>query len=390
MAGMSRSRCIEPHKRIDQVMDTVEELEVEGAAYSAGTAIDPAQLASLVIAVMIDGVSIVTDGDGKLAAVAASDLTEGPGVDITAGVVSAQVDGTTAFLVGDNIASWTPGDGLETSSTTLSVKAHTYIDVSANGVAVDFTEVSGYSGAADQYLRNNAGSFLWDTLPSGGGGVYFLATVNEASHVVGATSTFSFDNTSAMGPSSPPSSGTCNNTYSRAFIDNEKFLCFGNGSGTYYALKVSPNIAFALVNQAAGVSLSDSTFPIDGFTSIVNAVPSSATASNSGSPPQQLKNNQQIPVVLQDDGNWQPLVTYGRALFRTTGTISARSGSSPTWTWGTGNATMMLKSSDTQHTTTGGTSVTLKNSSTFTIPSGRIVQAKMIDGDWFIDVDDCG
>lgn len=92
-------------------------------------------------------------------------------------------------------------DGMEiTTNSSLdaigfAVKAHTYIDVSSNGVAVDFTEVASYNGAADQYLRNNAGTFEWATLPpdtnttytAGAGvnlsGTKFVADPHDASHV---------------------------------------------------------------------------------------------------------------------------------------------------------------------------------------------------------------
>lgn len=92
-------------------------------------------------------------------------------------------------------------DGMEiTTNASLdaigfAVKAHTYIDVSSSGVAVDFTEVASYNGAADQYLRNNAGTFEWATLPpdtnttytAGAGmtlsGTKFIADPHDASHV---------------------------------------------------------------------------------------------------------------------------------------------------------------------------------------------------------------
>lgn len=164
MAGLSKDGCVSIEKKIQQLQNFVEDLELNGVEYAAGDAIDPVALASLTISVLFDNSTITLNGDGKLQASAASDLTEGPGIDITAGVISAQVDGTTVFLVGSNIASWSPGNGLETSSTTLSVKAHTYIDVTSDGVAVDFTEISGYSGSAKQYLQNDNGTIKWVTV----------------------------------------------------------------------------------------------------------------------------------------------------------------------------------------------------------------------------------
>jgi hypothetical protein len=87
------------------------------------------------------------------------------------------------------------GDGLEAVGNKVQAKAHTYIDISANGIAVDLTEVASYNGAGDQYLRNNAGTFQWATLPpdtnttytAGAGstltGTVFSADVHNASHV---------------------------------------------------------------------------------------------------------------------------------------------------------------------------------------------------------------
>ena len=87
------------------------------------------------------------------------------------------------------------GDGLEAVGNKVQAKAHTYIDISANGIAVDLTEVASYNGAGDQYLRNNAGTFQWATLPpdtnttytAGAGstltGTVFSADVHNDSHV---------------------------------------------------------------------------------------------------------------------------------------------------------------------------------------------------------------
>lgn len=55
---------------------------------------------------------------------------------------------------------------------TLIVVAGTYMDVTTDAgtdtltFSVDLTEVSSYNGSSDQYLRNNAGTFQWDTLPA--------------------------------------------------------------------------------------------------------------------------------------------------------------------------------------------------------------------------------
>lgn len=192
--AISRSRCVPVDQRIDQIITEVETI-VAGTPYTAGDAIDVTQLAAQVIQVKYDNTTVSLNGSGELQAVTASALTEGCGIDITAGVVSASIDGTTIFCAGGNLSSWQPGNGLETSSQTLLVKPHTYIDVTVDGVAVDFTEVASYNGATDQYLRNNAGTFQWATLPpdtnttyTAGAGINlsstkFIADPHDASHV---------------------------------------------------------------------------------------------------------------------------------------------------------------------------------------------------------------
>lgn len=45
-----------------------------------------------------------------------------------------------------------------------SVTAGLYIDITTGVIDVDLTEVSGYNGAAVQYLRNNAGTIEWVTV----------------------------------------------------------------------------------------------------------------------------------------------------------------------------------------------------------------------------------
>lgn len=92
--GMSRSRCVDPHKRIDQVIDAVDDLNdivFEGVVYTAGCGID---VTGTVITARVDGTSIVCV-DGVLSAIAASDITAGCGISIDAGEVSVVVDDTT-------------------------------------------------------------------------------------------------------------------------------------------------------------------------------------------------------------------------------------------------------------------------------------------------------
>lgn len=95
--------------------------------------------------------------------------TEGNGIDIDgSNVVSAELATNRGLEFDGSGLAVSIGNGLEMSTNDIVVKPHTYIDVTSSGVAVDFTEVASYNGAGDQYLRNNAGTFQWDTLPSSG------------------------------------------------------------------------------------------------------------------------------------------------------------------------------------------------------------------------------
>ncbi len=90
---ISRSRCISADQKIDQIINVINNLEVEGATYDAGCGIDPTSLASNTIVVAVDGVSIICE-DGVLKAIAASDLTAGCGIEIDGGEVSVRHDAT--------------------------------------------------------------------------------------------------------------------------------------------------------------------------------------------------------------------------------------------------------------------------------------------------------
>lgn len=115
----------------------------------------------------------VTDGGTKaivtITGGAGSTYTEGNGIDIDgSNVVSAELATNRGLEFDGSGLAVNIGNGLEMSTNDIVVKPHTYIDVTTDGVAVDFTEVASYSGASDQYLRNNAGTFQWATLPSSG------------------------------------------------------------------------------------------------------------------------------------------------------------------------------------------------------------------------------
>jgi hypothetical protein len=113
----------------------------------------------------------VTDGGTKAIVTipgGSGTYTAGNGIDIDgSNVVSAELATNRGLEFDGSGLAVNIGNGLEMATNDIVVKPHTLIDVDANGVAVDFTEGSGYSGAADQYWRNNAGTFQWATLPSG-------------------------------------------------------------------------------------------------------------------------------------------------------------------------------------------------------------------------------
>lgn len=195
---MSRSRCIAPHDRIDQVINEVENIVVEGATYTAGCGID---ITGTVITAAIDNTSIIC-ADGVLSAVAASDLTAGCGIDITGGEVSVAhdasldctggvlsvvsqdlfsslvVSGQTTVTANSPTTALTLVAGtnitIATDNTAKSVTinssgggaptAGTYIDVSGSTVSVDLTEVSGYNGATTQLLGHISGTFQLKTV----------------------------------------------------------------------------------------------------------------------------------------------------------------------------------------------------------------------------------
>lgn len=117
----------------------------------------------------------VTDAGGGQADI---DVTVGSGTTYTAStplVIDGSDDISLQFGFGLNQVSSTLvadiGDGLEADGNKFRVKAHTYIDVTSDGVAVDLTEIADHEPLEDQYLRNNTGTLQWATLPDLGDGV---------------------------------------------------------------------------------------------------------------------------------------------------------------------------------------------------------------------------
>jgi len=118
--------------------------------------------------------------------------TAGDGIDIDgSNVISAELSTNGGLEFDGSGIAVSIGDGLEMSANDIVVKPHTYIDVTASGVAVDFTEVAHYSGSDYQFLINDTGTFEWNT-GVGGSGITFsnggnefeiIADVHNDSHV---------------------------------------------------------------------------------------------------------------------------------------------------------------------------------------------------------------
>lgn len=375
MAGMSRSGCVPVEKKIEQLQNIVNDLTINGLTYTAGCGID---VTGTVITAAIDNVSIIC-ADGVLSAVAASDLTAGCGIDISLGVVSAAVDGTTIICDG-GVLSAVPS-AIANCFKTITVAGQS--DVIADSATDTLTLVGGTGVAITTNAESDTVTFT-STISAGTVIHAFIAHVNEVSIVVGTDASFNFDNTTGIAGTAP-ASGTALNSATRAFLPGETILVLGDSTPTYHAFKVAECISLVAVNEAAGVALTDSDFNIDGFSALTGATASTGTAVNV--PAAQYSDDQLIKVILNDEGDWQPLETYTTAIFMTTSAISARSG---TYTWGTGTGKLLKKTGEATHSETGATTgIDLYNTSTSGIDEDRIVQCKKIDGQWFIDVDDC-
>jgi hypothetical protein len=279
----------------------------------------------------------------------------------------------------------------------LRAKAGTNMSRTSTGINWNHTGISGWNAAdAEKFLKHNLGVLSWGAGDGNDGGgttvSIYLATVNDATHVIGSDTTFAFDNTTDMGIGTTPSSGTATNVRARAFIDNEVFLAISNGT-THYGFKLSPTIANASVNDASGVPLDATTFGLDNFNTVLNVAPTSGTATNvpqwaTDARPQYADNQVLNALLLLDDGTWYPLTGgYNTALAKVTTQISARSG---TYTWGSGVATVLKKTGNGTHSATGGkTGITIYNTTDALIAVDDVIQIKRIDGEWFVDVGDC-
>lgn len=102
------------------------------------------------------------------------------------------------------------------------------------------------------------------------------------------------------------------------------------------------------------------------------------------------------PVTYQSTRKfiWAVVATgpKGGKLFLTTTTITAKTGTSSPWTAGTGTGTMceIYNDSGTKKLRTlTGFSETLLHFGDDAIASGRLVQCKVVDGEWVVDVDYC-
>lgn len=179
---MIRTRCVDPHLRIDSVINEVEELTIAGATYTAGDGIDATQLALNVIQTSIDGVTIIYDA-GVMKAVAASDLTAGCGVTIDGGEVSAAVDGTTIDCVGGNLTVIAYAFGKIVVAGQTDVDADQVVDTLTlvAGANMTITTSGDTITLASSYVDTNT------TYTAGAGinlsGTKFIADPHAASHV---------------------------------------------------------------------------------------------------------------------------------------------------------------------------------------------------------------
>lgn len=182
-------------------------------------------------------------------------------------------------------------------------------------------------------------------------------------------------------------SGTATNP-GCVFADNEPIYVISTNAAGWFAVKMGVNIIRAQVNQANGVRPANTTFPFDTTSAIVGIAPASGTATNTDA---SFQDNQQIYLVQRNDGMWHPfLVPPQASLFRTISTISAAAWSGTELTIGSGTAQrfVMKTGSSSIYVLPAGTH-TIRNSATTAVSPGKNIQCKMIDGFWFVDVEDC-
>lgn len=176
---ITRSRCVDPHVRLDQVINVVENIVDNGLTYTAGCGIE---IVDTEISAAVDGVTVICE-DGVLKSVAASDLTAGCGIDITGGEVSVTTDGTTIDCVGGNLTviafafgkiviSGSPDVEADQVVDTLTLVAGANMTISATGDTI--TLASSYVDTDTTYTAG-AGINL--------GGIKFSADPNNTSHV---------------------------------------------------------------------------------------------------------------------------------------------------------------------------------------------------------------
>ena len=144
------SRCVPLDSRVEMIANVVNQIVDSGITLTAGDAIDSTQLASNIVEVLYDNTTISLNGSGQLQAITASALTEGCGIDITAGVISAAVDGTTIVCSGGNLSVGAYNFGTiavsgqtdvvaDVVSDTLTFVGDSFIDITTSGDTVTWT-----------------------------------------------------------------------------------------------------------------------------------------------------------------------------------------------------------------------------------------------------------
>jgi len=176
---ITRSRCVDPHVRLDQVINVVENIVDNGLTYTAGCGIE---IVDTEISAAVDGVTVICE-DGVLKSVAASDLTAGCGIDITGGEVSVTTDGTSIDCVGGNLTVIAYAFGKIVIAGSSDVDADQVVDTLTlvAGANMTITATGDTITLASSYVDT-------DTTYTAGaginlGGIKFSADPNDASHV---------------------------------------------------------------------------------------------------------------------------------------------------------------------------------------------------------------
>jgi hypothetical protein len=230
----------------------------------------------------------------------------------------------------------------------------------------------------------------------GGGGSTFImkALVNDGDGVKSDDATFNYDGATVLVSDGAvlPTSGSCDNTFNCAFLDNEPILLIRKNNGVWTAIKIQENLIVATPN--ADVAANATTFAATLTLPLQGTTPTGTiTAKGNGF---EYMSDEKLAFKHGNDGFWHVIERYETAaIFRTIGIIPAANfnTSSGVLTIGQGNAQKMTcnTANPLQYSVAAGTGNTvLRNMTRSLVQSGKNVQAKKIGRHWFVDVEDCG